>query len=117
MAALLLCLNFRCVGFRHSALNISAAQASGADIHPLDAAVHHHTDTLHIGRPGGVGLAVGMADFVTIQCALATDLTELTHDHSPPHWSQDTSKLGYCIISLEKMQGILKKVGTAGLMS
>ena len=92
------------MGLRHSALHIAAAQATGANIHPLHCPVYHYMDTLHIGCPSGMGLAVGMADQIAVEQTFATYLTKLTHDHSPPWWSQDTSKRSYCNTRPEKTQ-------------
>ena len=61
------------------ALHIAAAEAAGANVHPFGRSIHHHADTLHIGRPGRMGFAIGMADEVTVHCPLATDLAIASH--------------------------------------
>lgn len=101
---LLLCLNCIIVGFRQRALDIAGAQAASADIHPLASPIDHNMNTLHIGCPFCVGLAVGMADQIAVQLAFSADLTKLAHDHSPPRWSQDTSKRMYSIMRAPKLQ-------------
>ncbi len=88
----ILCHNFISTGLRHSALHIAAAQATGANIHPLHSPIYHHVDPLHIRCPSGVSLAVGMADRIAVEQTFATYLTKLTHGLTPPWWSQDTSK-------------------------
>ena len=75
------------VNLGKSALNVTAAQATGAHVHPAGSAVHHHANALYIGRPDPVALAIGMADIIAIQRALFANLTILSHGKSPPYWS------------------------------
>ena len=69
------------------ALHIAAAQATGAHVHPLRRAIDHNPDTLHIGRPDPMALAVGVADVIAVQRALFANLTNLTYGNHPPRWS------------------------------
>ena len=46
----------------HSAGDLAAAQAAGADVNVLGRTVYYGLDALHIGLPGTVGASVGMAD-------------------------------------------------------
>ena len=68
------------LGLRQSALDLAAAKAAGANVHALGGAVDHHADALHIGRPGTMALAVGVADVVAVQRALLANLTKLSHE-------------------------------------
>ena len=67
------------MGAGQRALDFAGAQAAGADIHPLDSPIHHNADTLHIGCPGRMGLAVRMADQVPVHRTLAADLAIASH--------------------------------------
>ena len=68
------------LGLGQSALHIAATQATGAHVHPLRRTIDHHTNALHIGRPGAMALAVGVADVVAVQRALLANLTKLSHE-------------------------------------
>ena len=60
-------------------LNLTAAQATGANVHTLRGTVHDNTNVLSVGSPGTTGLAVGVADVVAVRHSLVTYLTKLTH--------------------------------------
>jgi len=62
-----------------AALNLAGTKAASANIHLTSSAVLHNGNTLNIGRPGALGLAVGMADQITGHSALVADFAELTH--------------------------------------
>ncbi len=62
-----------------SALNLIAAQATRADGHALGHAIDKHFDLLRVGSPGAARLAVGVADVVTVNYALAANFTKLSH--------------------------------------
>ena len=64
------------------ALDLAAAQATGADVHVTNSTAHGHTDTLGIRQPNAIALAVGMADVVAAHGALLANLTDLSHDHT-----------------------------------
>ena len=89
--------------------HIAAAQAAGADVHTLRRTVDHHADTLHVGRPGTVGLTVGVADVVAVQRTLFADLAKLTHGNPPPCWSMHTSSLDSISYSAAKSKGFPQK--------
>ena len=112
-----LCPNFISVDLRHSALHIAAAQATGANIHLLHSPIYHHVDPLHIRCPSGVSLAVGMADQIAVEQTFATYLTKLTHDRTPPWWSQDTSKRQDDITMPGRMQAHYSACNAAGRLS
>ena len=66
----------------HSAGNLAAAQAAGADVNVLGRTVYYGLDALHIGLPGTVGASVGMADLDAERHVLIAELTlchELKH--------------------------------------
>jgi hypothetical protein len=46
----------------HSAGNLTAAQATGANVDMLRCPVHYGLDAFHVGLPCTVGTSVGMAD-------------------------------------------------------
>ena len=62
-----------------SALDLAAAQATGADVHVTNGTVDGHADTLRVRQPNAVALAVGVADVVAAQSALLANFTNLTH--------------------------------------
>ena len=59
----------------HSAGDLAAAQAAGADVNVLGSSVHDGLDALHIGLPGTVGASVGMADLDAESHVLIAELT------------------------------------------
>ena len=66
----------------HSAGDLAAAQAAGADVNVLGRTVYYGLDALHIGLPGTVGASVGMADLDAERHVLIAELTlchELKH--------------------------------------
>ena len=67
----------------HSAGDLAAAQAAGADVNVLGGTVHDGLDALHIRLPGTVGASVGVADLDTEGHVLVTELT-LCHIEAPP---------------------------------
>ena len=60
-------------------LDLTAAQATGANVHTLRGTIHYYANVLSVGSPSTTGLAVGMADVVAIRHSLVTYLTELAH--------------------------------------
>ena len=62
-----------------SALNLVAAQTARADGHALGNAVHENFNLLRVRSPGAARLAVGMAHVVSVNDALAANLTKLSH--------------------------------------
>ena len=54
----------------HSAGDLAAAEATGADVNMLGATVHDGLDALHIGLPCTVGPSMGVADLDTKSHAL-----------------------------------------------
>ena len=62
-----------------SALDLIAAQAAGAHGHALRGAFNDHANLLRVRSPGAARLAVGVADVVAVNDALAADLTKLSH--------------------------------------
>ena len=59
----------------HSAGDLSAAEAAGADVNVGRSSVHDGLDALHIGLPGTVGASVRMADLDTEGHVLVAELT------------------------------------------
>ena len=59
----------------HSAGDLAAAQAAGADVNMLGRAVYDGLDALHIGLPGTIGASVGVADLNAESHVLITKLT------------------------------------------
>ena len=57
-----------------SALNLSAAEATGADINMLRLTVYNSLDALHIGLPCTVGASVGVRNFDSKGNVLVTEL-------------------------------------------
>lgn len=86
-----------------SALNITAAQATGTHVHPAGSTVHDHADALDIGSPDTMTLAVGMADIIAVHRAFFANLTKLTHGNPPPYGVLHI-KLVYYITVKMKMQ-------------
>ena len=85
-----------------SALNLVAAQAAGAHGHALRNAIYQHANLLRVRSPGAARLAVGVADVVAVNDALAADLTKLSHTLSHLLQGYVTSKhLNYSIVSLK----------------
>ena len=62
-----------------SALDLVAAQAAGAHGHALRGAFNDHANLLRVRSPGAARLAVGVADIVAINYALAAYFTKLSH--------------------------------------
>ena len=62
-----------------SALNLVAAQATGAHGHALGSAIHENFNLLRVGSPSTARLTVGVADIVAINYALTANLTKLSH--------------------------------------
>ena len=60
------------------------AQATGANVHTLCAAVNHYANPLHIGVPKAVALPVGVADLMAVHSALFAYFTEFSHFLTPP---------------------------------
>ena len=60
-------------------LNLTATQATGADIQMAHSTVQFHTNPLGIRQENSISLAVRMADMVTTHCALTANLTNLAH--------------------------------------
>ena len=63
----------------NDALNVSVAQAAGADIDPFRGAVDDSADTLDVGFPGTLGGYLGMADVVAMCGLFATDFAFVCH--------------------------------------
>jgi len=59
--------------------NLLAAQATGANGHALRYAINQDTNLLRVRSPGAAGLAVGVADIVAVNYALAANFTKLSH--------------------------------------
>ena len=57
----------------HSAGDLAAAQAAGADVDVLGSSVHDGLDALHIGLPGTVRSSVGVADLDAESNALVAE--------------------------------------------
>ena len=68
----------------HSAGDLAAAEAAGADINMLRCSVHNGLDALHIRLPGTVGPSVGVADFDAERHILITELTLCHIAEAPP---------------------------------
>jgi hypothetical protein len=64
--------------------HVAGADAAGADLDALDAAVPHCLDLLQVGVPGAAGLVVGVADVITEAGAFTTDFAYFGHDFIPP---------------------------------
>ena len=85
-----------------SALNLVAAQATGAHGHALGSAIHENFNLLRVGSPSTARLTVGVADIVAINYALTANLTKLSHTLSHLLQGYVTSKhLNYSIVSLK----------------
>ena len=69
-------------GQLQSALDLAAAQATGADVHVTNGAADGHANTLGVRQPNAVALAVGVADVVAAHSALLANFTNLSHDHT-----------------------------------
>ena len=59
----------------HSAVNLAAAQASGAHIDVFGASVHYGLDTFYVGLPCAVGTPVRVADLNAKGNTLVAELT------------------------------------------
>ena len=59
----------------HSAGDLAAAQAAGADVDMLGGPVHDGLDALHVRLPGTVGASVRVGDLNTEGHVLVTELT------------------------------------------
>ena len=59
----------------HSAGDLSAAEAAGANVNVRGRTVYDGLDALHIGLPCTIGASVGMADLDTERHILVTKLT------------------------------------------
>jgi hypothetical protein len=72
-------------GFHHAkylldrTFHLAAAQATGANAHPLGRATHDHTHTLRIGRPSSPRLFVRMAHVVAGRDAFMAHFTKFAH--------------------------------------
>ena len=62
-----------------STFDLIAAQAAGAHRHALRHTIDENTNLLRVRSPGAARLAVGMADIVAVNHALAADFTKLSH--------------------------------------
>ena len=61
------------------AFNLVATQAARANGHALGSAVHENANLLRVGSPGAARLAVGVANVIAVNYALAANLTKLSH--------------------------------------
>ena len=68
----------------HSAGDLAAAEAAGADINMLRCSVHNGLDALHIRLPGTVRASVRVADFNSEGHAFVTKLTLCHIVEAPP---------------------------------
>ena len=66
-------------GGLQSALDLAAAQATGADVHVTNGTVDGHADTLRVRSPGTASFMVGMAHVVAGDNTLVANLTKLSH--------------------------------------
>ena len=88
------------------ALDLVAAQAAGAHGHALRGAINRHANLLRVRSPGAARLAVGVADTIAINYALAANLTKLSHTLSHLLQGYVTSKhLNYSIDSVKTQVG------------
>ena len=69
----------------HSAGDLSAAQAAGAGVDVLRAAVHDGLDALYVGLPGAVGASVRVAHLNTEGNTLVAKLTLCHGAGAPPY--------------------------------
>lgn len=63
---------------------LAGTEATGADVHLARRAVNQYSYALHIGRPGALRLAIGVADQVAGHDALIAYFTVFTHSVTPP---------------------------------
>ena len=61
------------------AFDLVATQAASANGHALGSAIDENFYLLRVGSPGAARLAVGVADIVAINYALAANFTKLSH--------------------------------------
>ena len=73
--AALLCLIRKTSVHLHSAGNLTAAQATGANVDMLRCPVHYGLDAFYVGLPCTVGTSVGVADFDTESNILTAKFT------------------------------------------
>jgi hypothetical protein len=64
--------------------DVAGADAAGADLDGLDAAVGNGLDLLKVGVPDGTGLVVGVAYVVAEAGAFSADFTYSRHIAIPP---------------------------------
>ena len=62
-----------------AALYLAGTKAAGADIHLARSTVDYDVYTLNVGRPGTLGLSIGVADQITGHGTLVANFTKLTH--------------------------------------
>ena len=67
-------IHWRCWAL-HVALDLTGAEATGANVHGLGGTIHNHADLLRVGSPSTTGPAHGVADVVAVYYALAADLS------------------------------------------
>ncbi len=66
--------------------DVAGADAAGADLDGLDAAIPDGLHLLQVRVPRGAGLVVGVADVVTETGTFAADFTFSRHGSTPSRW-------------------------------